>query len=190
MGEITVNGVPVSQAEFNAMLWPKIFFGVFLLIGIAFLIVAIKKLIVNAKTSMNGDELYGYILDTRPNGTYVNGQPLFNAEILFRDTSGKFRILADGIGNKTVKYYPGSYVKIKHFNNDINIIDAADEYQVPLDVKNLMEAELSHPRYSNYQSSSIHCESSDTVIIDGVEYVKKDISNAEKNTRNKSPFDE
>ncbi len=191
VGEISVNGVPVSQEEFNAMLMPKIFFGIFLLVGISFLIAAIRKLIINANTSMNGHELYGYILENRPNGVYVNGYPLFNAVVLFRDVDGKFQVLEDNIGKKTMQYYPGAYVQLKHRNKDINIIGLVDEHIVPLDVRNMIAAEKSHPKYSNFQaSSSIQEECSDTVIIDGVEYVKKDVLDAGKKSRNKSPFDE
>ena len=173
-GNITVNGIPVTQEEFNAMLWPKILFGVFLLIGLTFLIRGIKHMLTNTTTTLIGREAYGYILTSYPNGTIVNGRPLHDAEILVAKTDNTFEIFTENIGGKLSKYYPGSYVKVKYHNKDVNILNSVHDSQVPYATRNRLQNELENEeKYAHYNISGDESKMSDTIIVDGVEYVRK-----------------
>ena len=64
--EVTVNGVLMSQAEFSALLWPKVLFGVFWLIGIISLISSINFIIhAKPKDYRSGQEHSGMIDDKK-----------------------------------------------------------------------------------------------------------------------------
>ncbi len=43
-GDVEVNGILVSHEEFVTMLWPKLFIGIFWVIGIAFIVTGIVNL--------------------------------------------------------------------------------------------------------------------------------------------------
>lgn len=56
-GDVFVNGVQMSHEEFVIMLWPKIFIGIFWVIGIVFIIVGIVTII----------RYYSSVLDRKEN---------------------------------------------------------------------------------------------------------------------------
>lgn len=56
-GTITVNGEQVSQEEFNAMLGPKLFIGIFWVVGIIFIIAGIVNIIKSISEKENNDFL-------------------------------------------------------------------------------------------------------------------------------------
>lgn len=164
---ITVNGVPTSQAEFNGMLVPKIFLGIFLLIGVFMLIKGAKKILANIATSTKGEIKYGYVSEVYFNGCRVNGRPRYNARIILVDgaTSSEFE---EDIGFEKYQYPSGSYVKVKHFKNDVNILNVVDEYNVPSSLSSWVKMNV-----SNITKNIDDNHSEDSIIINGVEYVKK-----------------
>ena len=104
-GTISVNGVPVSQAEFNAMLWPKLFFAIFWIVGLSMLFKGLKKLFANVATSSLGEETIGYVADIIDSGCYVNGNPVWNAKITFIDNTNKIKTVTESIGMNYDKYF-------------------------------------------------------------------------------------
>lgn len=155
------------------------------------LLKGIKKILSNAATNAIGQNTYGYILDTYPNGTYVNGCALFDAKVLVAMPYGETKIFTDNIGKQLNSYYPGVYVSLKVHKNDINILEVANAERIPYDIKNLLISDAENMGINKDLNKSIETNSSasDTIFVDGVEYVKKDILEARKETR-KSPFDE
>ena len=75
-------GVPSTHAEFTALLWPKLIFGLFWLIGLIFLFVGLKIVITDLLTKYFGKEVVGCVVDITPSGYYENNKPSYNAEIL------------------------------------------------------------------------------------------------------------
>ena len=189
VGTITVNGVPTSQAEFNQILFPKIFLGIFLLIGIIMIIKGLKKILANMATSSKGEIKYGYISDVYYNGSRVNGRPRYNARIILIENGSPCEFEED-IGFKKYQYPSGSYVKVKHYKNDVNILNTIDEYSVPSSLSSWVELNV-RSRASHADIEDNH--SGNTIIIDGVEYVRKGNVNSHRNdddwSRKSSDYD-
>lgn len=176
-GDISVNGQYVTQEAFNGMLGPKIFIGVFILIGVVMIVIGLKKILTNAATSMKGVESYGTIVDIYPSGTRVNGRPVLNADVVIVEYTGVTGRYTESIGMDYNKYRIGEYVKVKHYNKDINIIEKASEYQLPYDIKEKLDFEtgMSGPRDAWNENGYGYGrnDSPDTIVVDGVEYVRK-----------------
>ena len=183
-GTITVNGEVVSQAQFNAMLWPKLFFGIFWIIGLAFLIKGLKKLFANMATNFVGKETYGYVVDIINSNGYVNGNPVYNVKIAILQKNRQFEEYIETSGLDYDKYPIGTYVKVKHHKNDINILGDAREYDVPLELKNYVEE-----RYIIERQRENEAKGEDVIYIDGVRYVKA-ASNKENMLNNDIPYSE
>ena len=56
-GTVTVNGEIVSHEEFHAMLWPKMFIGIFWLVGIIFFVSGLLEILKNYKTDKYGSRI-------------------------------------------------------------------------------------------------------------------------------------
>lgn len=175
-GTISVNGVPVSQAEFNSMLMPKIFFAIFWIIGLSFLFKGLKKLFANTATTISGKETYGYVVDIMDSNCYVNGRPVYNVKIAIIEQGGQFGEYIESSGMDYNKYPIGSYVKVKHHKKDINILGEAREYDVPLKLKNYIEE-----KYSTKIGMGTEIAGEDVIYIDGIKYVKASSKEEESN---------
>ena len=162
--EVTVNGVLVSHEEFVTMLWPKLFLLLFWVVGLFILAVGLKKIIRNTATHINGEECFGKICNIYNSGTYVNGNPELKADILvYIPSTQETKIISEVVGFNREQYMIGSYVLLKYYNGDINVIGNADELIIPSDSK--CELEKAQPLAMNKR---------DTIIVNGVEYVRKD----------------
>lgn len=163
-GDITVNGTPVSQEEFSGMLMPKIVIGIFWLIGLFLLFKGIKKCIKNASTNVNGELCYGKICSVYESGAYVNERPELKADFLvYIPSTLETKTISEIIGFDYYKYTEGTYVELKYYNGDINIEAVIDSSILPLDAKNaLVDSSISSKNPAR------------TIIVDGVEYVRKD----------------
>ena len=77
--------------------------------------------------------------------------------------------------SKYGKYKIGDYVKVKHHNKDINIVEETREDYIPMDIKDLLDNESEGVLNTKTFDSnfSIIGGSKETIIIDGVEYVRK-----------------
>lgn len=177
-GTITVNGEYVSRAEFNSMLGPKIFIGIFFLIGILVCLKGLKKLIANKITKIKGIETYGCILNVYPNGCRVNSRSLYDADILILKEDRTLEIFRETIGMKTDIYYPGVFVKAQYYDKDANILQIVERLSIPNNILTDIELELeNNPKYNIYEiggRNKISECNSDYVIIDGVKYKRED----------------
>jgi len=171
-GTITVNGEIVSQAEFNAMLWPKLFFAVFWIIGLAMLFKGFKKLFANVATSSIGRETVGYVLDVVDSHCYVNGNPVWDAKIIFLDSNNSVKTVSESVGLDYDKYPIGSFVMIKYHKDDVNIIGKASEYDAPMALKNLIADTIQNNEISGVDTAA------EEIYIDGVRYVKENNTKA------------
>ena len=130
-GTIRVNGQLVSQSEFNSMLWPKLFIGVFWAIGIFMIVLGLKKLLVNVKTSVKGIRTYGVVIDILETNCYANGHPQLKADVVVimqNKTTARYQ---EVIGYDYNKYRIGEALEVKHCDKDINILGIAIENQIP-----------------------------------------------------------
>ena len=169
------------------------FFGLFWAIGLFMLFKGLKKILANTATSMRGTETYGIILDIHPNGNSVNGRPQLVADVLVVTENDEVNRYTEVIGFDWNKYDVGQYLKVKHYKNDINIIEEMHKSQIPYDKLNMLTN--SHPEtagdtsvpvynWDDYnwnsdntfqpkQENKSYEEPRDTIIINGVEYERK-----------------
>lgn len=167
-GDVYVNDTPVSHETFSAMLWPKLFFGLFWVVGFFMigkgLFGIIRKTLRKNLINTKGEECFGRVQNVYNPGIYVNEKPGLKADILMyipsiQDTQTSSKT----IGFDKDQYPIGSYVKLKYYNGDINIEGPIDEFELPSDVKHQFE-EIPMPDSFGQ----------DTIIVDGVEYVRMD----------------
>ena len=175
-GTITVNGEVVSQAKFNSMLWPKLFIGLFIIVGLILCFSGIKEIFTNMQTNKLGVENYGVIIDLRPSGSYVNGKSELKAEVAVYIDDYNIESYEEIIGFDRLKYKPGDYVKVKHHNKDINIIEKINEDYLPMEIKEVLDNEVGHigrieDRF--YDSEFGANTSEETIVVNGIEYVRK-----------------
>ena len=164
-GDISVNGNWGSHEEFSSMLWPKIFFGIFWAVGIFMLVKGIRKIIRDTSTNLKGEECFGKVCNIYNSGSYVNGKPELKADILvYINSIQETKMLSEVIGFDMYKYRIGSYVKLKYYNDDINLEGIIDVSELPSDAKYQFE------KSQTFSDSN----SKDTIIVDGIEYVRKD----------------
>lgn len=162
-GTVTVNGEIVSHEEFHAMLWPKIFIGIFWLVGILFFVSGLLEILKNYKTDKYGEPCYGRILNIYNSGTYINDVPELKANIcVYLESTGTLEFVDEILGVATkVPYSKGDYIEGKFYKGDINITSEISQSNIPSHIV----SELSGLLKNDYTE--------DTIIIDGVEYVKK-----------------
>lgn len=169
-GNISVNGKMVTQAEFNAMLFPKIFIGVFWTVGIVLMFWGLKKIIRNMKTSKIGIECFGKIIKIYPSGTYINGIPELKADfVVYIDTENKVETLSEVIGMNKYKFPIGAWFKLKYYEGDINIGELLKEDQVPLNVVDIIESTI-----DNQKPTESIVEDKNIIEINGEKYMKID----------------
>ena len=139
-GTLTVNGEIVTQEQFNELLWPKIFFGVFLLAGFWILFLGIKEHITNTKTNMHGKESYGLITNITPTGVRVgrHHRRELKADVLVITEGNQIKIFTKVIGFSPVKYSVGTYLVVKYYKDNINIIRQVLPQEVPETMKSCL----------------------------------------------------
>ena len=149
------------EGEIGVML----FLSIFWIIGIYLIKSGLKEIRTNKATDDFGEECFGIITDIYETGTYVNSVPELKAELkayipsLGRTISAAEKI---GLADKVTEYDIGTYVLLKYYNGDVNIVYSVDEMILPADAK--LELSQAAPQQTSIQ---------DTIIIDGVEYVRK-----------------
>lgn len=172
-GNVTVNGNLVSHDEFSSMLFPKIIIGLFWVIGFWLIFQGLKKIIKDSTTNKNGEICFGKICNIYHSGTYVNGYPELKADILvFIPSTQETKTISEIIGFDINKYQIDSYVRLKYYNGDVNIEDVVDSSILPLNAQDIL---VSSRNTENYNMAL-----NDTIVIDGVEYVRKDSINSYK----------
>jgi hypothetical protein len=177
-----------DAGSYDVPFWAHAMIWLFVAIGVVLIVVGLKKILVNIATSTKGEETYGIVVDVYPSGTRVNGRPVLNADVEIVESNGMLWRYTEPIG-MSYKYRTGNFVRVKHYNNDINILDRIDGSAVPYNFKERLEAEISlgsgQDQYSNIcnqcHSNDVYGNqydvsgtiTSDTVVINGVEYTRK-----------------
>ena len=171
---VTVNGVPMEHAEFVELLWPKIFLGVFWIIGLVMLFLGIRKIYRNIRTSTHGVETYGVIIDITPTNMRINNMPVMQAEVAVVQ-DGRIEMHAERIGTGRSKYHIGDYLRLKCYKNDINILEQVEHSQVPYLQLPLLEQEYQsfHGR-SNHYTVPDYDNADEYITINGQRYRKID----------------
>ena len=164
-GEIYVNDELVSQAEFNEMLWPKLFFGIFWAIGLFMIYWGLKRIIKDKKTNAFGEICYGKITDIFESGTYINEVPELKAQIvLYIPSINDIKIVSEVIGlyGSVYNYEIGKCVEVKYYNGDINFEKVLDIQDLPYEAQEILnEFKTEMPK--------------EKVMYNGVEYIRKDL---------------
>ena len=134
----------------------------FYLIGFFVLGIGIKEIIQNKNTEKYGRFIYGRVLDIVPTGSSVNGVPelkaIITAYIPSIGATSKFSEII-GIGNNP--YSVGDFLVLKHYKNDVNIVQPAIEAKIPIDIREKLNSEIQVSKDKSY------------VIINGKRYNKK-----------------
>lgn len=180
-GTIEVNGRPVSHAEFEAMLWPKLFIGLFVLIGIIFICVGLKKIITNIITNTRGTETYGLVIDVRPSGTTVNGRPQLMADILIV-VDGRTERYSEIVGFDWNKYRTGDFTLLKHYKKDVNLIRRVNANEVPGNIMGVLRNEMAE------KEKFTNAEYADNRYMENP-YQNNNTSHMHRNTYNRNESD-
>lgn len=138
--DITVNGERVSQEEFNSMILPKVFIGLFLIIGIAFMFFGLKKIIRDIMTSKRGIECLGKIVDVYPSGTYINERPQLKADFaVYLESENRVDVFSEIVGMDWYNFPKGSWFKLKYYEGDINVGEKIKNEEVPINIVDMVD---------------------------------------------------
>ena len=163
-GDVYVNGTPVSHEEFSAMLGPKLLFGLFWAVGLFMMGKGLIKVIKNILTNQRGEECFGRVDSIYNSGAYVKNRPELKADFLvYIPSTQETKVVSEIIGFNRYNYEIGSYVKLKYYEGDINIEGVIEEFELPSDAK-----------YQFDESPLFDSLDQNTIVINGVEYVRKD----------------
>lgn len=153
---------------FSLLMLPLLLFLLpFWIIGIVLLKKGITTIRINRETDTFGENCYGIITNIYENGKYTNDIPELSANVVvFIPSLYQVKEITEvlGMANKVRDYDIGSYVMLKYYNGDINFEISIDESYVPQDIKKELD-------------SSANINRNDTIIIDGIEYVRKNSLN-------------
>ena len=135
-------------------------------IGIWSLIKGIKKAVKDSKTKKYGIETFGKILHIKSTGNYVNGIPELAAEIATYDSEiNDFLIITESIGGyNNSQYQLGTYVELKYYEDDINIIRVIDSSNISSFLLKKLD--------EKYPINELNPKE---LIIDGVRYIRADL---------------
>ena len=183
----------------------------FIGVGITFLVKGFQMILKNRKTAKHGKKAYGIILDILPSGSYVNGRPEMKADVLVHDGFVS-DVYSEVIGFDRYKYNINDYLIVKVHEGDINVVEKIDQAHIPANILEKLNEECAkkyNPAFLNncntpfvnpiqnipsnntfnnqIQNISFN---EDTVIINGVEYIRKENNNQENGSENNSdnPF--
>jgi hypothetical protein len=170
---IYVNDVPTPRSEFAKEPFFICFFAIFFIVGIAMIVIGVRKIMQNAATAAVGAETYGVVIDVYPSGSSVNGRPILNADVIIVEENGITGRYTESIGMDYNKYKPGQFVKVKHYKKDINILEKVEPHTVPYHIKDKIDAESGLVDNYNSDYNIGGTGAADTITINGVEYVRK-----------------
>lgn len=168
-GDVEVNGTLVSHEEFITMLGPKVFIGIFWIIGLTFIYIGLKKVITNSLTTRYGEQCYGRVCNVYHSGTYINNRPEYKADVLvYIPSTSETKVISEIIGMNGFAYPKGAYLEIKYYKNDINIIGTLNEAYIPQSIKDKLD------NSETYKTEFNNTKSQHVIVIDGIEYIRKD----------------
>ena len=154
-----------------------LFFLIFLVVGGIVLWQGIKDVTKNKKTDFKGEICYGVItsIDADRTSVQVNGNCQYRAtvEFYYPPVNGTMS-LSELYGYKMHKHYVGECVKIKYYNNDINIIEGnIDINTLPYNIQD----SLMGVKQNNAVPEGLYTGEENVIIINGVKYVRDDTNN-------------
>ena len=116
-----------------------LFIIILIISGLIVLVLGIKKVTRDYLTNKKGIEKYGLVIDSvkrTTNGNGVTNTHYYVLTILIVENSGfvnKYKEV------NVSKYDIGSYVRVKHYKKDINIINSVSYDLVPEDIRYKLE---------------------------------------------------
>jgi hypothetical protein len=171
---ISVGAAGASEMIFMLFL----FFSIFYAVGLWILIRGIKRVTKDKATDRMGAVTVGKVLRIGKTGTYVNGNPELKAEIASYDTQTmRIKAYVEVIGFAPAKYRPGQYLRVKVYEDDLNILGEIDENEVSIKDKEIIDRAFPTP------------EDEKVVYINGVKYVQEGYNKQEYQYPEESPFD-
>lgn len=148
------------------------FLSIFLVIGIAFLVIGLKKLFTDKLTDRKGVDTIGVVADIMPDNISVNDRCYYKVKVRFYDSQNVLRNLEERIGQDPEKYRIGDLINIRYYRDDVNIMGTVDEKQLSYGERRKLD-KLMDVR-ANLQSMDIHFEEgTDVVVVNGIRYRKE-----------------
>ena len=173
-------GLILGSGDISAFIGSSFIIIPFWIIGIYILKRGIDKINIDKQTDNLGESCYGLITDIYPTGSSSMGVPELKANVtIYIPSSHEVMDVSEvlGMADKVGFYRVGSYVQLRYFEGDINFEFVLDEETLPTDVKEQLSASDSLVNAKNTNNVI----SNDTIVIDGVEYVRSDrINNINK----------
>lgn len=105
------------------MLAANICIVVLFIIGFVLFILCAKKIIKKICFETKGIKTYGVILNLSPTGSYYNSKQEYQGKILVVTKSHSTIALTTLVGCDISMYQPGKYVLVKHYKNEIKLIN-------------------------------------------------------------------
>lgn len=127
-GGVNVDGMFLTKDELNSFLMLKIFFGVFLAVGIYILVSGIIDVLRDKKTDTLGKKTYGMIVDIYTNGAYENNKPEYDARVILINENNEIQEFTETVGFDGFKYSAGEIYEVKYLANDVNILSTTPVY--------------------------------------------------------------
>lgn len=130
---IMVGDKIVTQEEFNAMLYPKIFLLLFFLLGFSLFIYGIKTLIECYIFNKNAVQSYGLILSNEDSGKreWNADYPVYNIKILIMKDDNNFEVCVDNITSRLPVYPVGSLIILNYYKDKVDILGYTDRKDFP-----------------------------------------------------------
>lgn len=175
--DIIVNGELMAHEDFVNLVFPKIFFGLFWVIGLTVLGIGIFLTIKDFITKKKGEDCFAKVIDHGYTGVRVNGIPELKALLLvYIPSLNTTKEIYGVIGINPSEYPIGSIVKVKYYNNSAVIIGKADKSELSIVEENELKIE------ENYEQKEFNTgvnpdainTSADVIEINGVKYKKID----------------
>lgn len=112
---------------------------VFLVIGIFLTLKGLKQVVADIMTKVKGIEIFGVVTDIKETGAHVNNRPELKAKIAAILPDRTVREFYEIIGFNYTKYKLGEVVKLKHYKNDVNILEIMQDSWLSYDDLEIVE---------------------------------------------------
>lgn len=132
-------------------------FLIFPIVGIIMFVIGLIKVIRDAKTSIKGEVCYASISDLFATNKSINESSVMKAVFnVYLESEHRVVEVEEEIGVRADRYPIGSYVKVKYYNNDINVLEHIEEQEVP--------------SYALERIKVKDVTTGDIIVVDGVKY--------------------
>lgn len=140
------------------------FFAFFWYIGISMLKSGYKKMQADIATEDFGEECFGRICKLSSTGS-SNGNTYYEATIIaYLPKEGNIKTFKEDIGYNFYEFPEGSYVRLKYFQNDVNIKEIVNENIIPEKTRNrLAIPEKNEGIYNNFNNGGYNNSSNYSV---------------------------